>query len=308
MKKIIDDAISSVNQIILGKDHQVKLTFACLIAKGHLLVEDLPGMGKTTLAQALAKVIGLDFNRIQFTSDLLPSDIIGVTIFDKESGQFEFRKGPIFGQVILADEINRATPKAQGALLEAMEEQQVTVEGQTYELPKPFFVLATQNPNTQMGTFPLPEAQLDRFLMRVSLGYPDPVAEREIILGKDRRVLLEGMKPIISVPDLFKLQLVIQEIHVSDALLDYIQRMVHFTRTNSGFTYGLSPRATIALVKCSKAWAYIAGRDHVIPEDVQAVLPPVVEHRLRGSVDHSGHEGTGLANRILTEVDVIRSE
>ncbi|MEJ2681848.1 MAG: AAA family ATPase, partial [Gammaproteobacteria bacterium] len=274
--------------------------------KGHVLLEDLPGMGKTTLSQALAQVLGLDYHRIQFTSDLLPADILGVSVYDTKRGDFQFRKGPLFAQVILADEINRATPKAQGALLEAMEEYQVTVDGESFLLPKPFLVIATQNPHTQMGTFPLPEAQLDRFLMRLTLGYPDPTAEREIILGKDRRALLREIPPVLSVADIFKLQLAVREVHLSDPILDYVQRLVHFTRTDPSFVYGLSPRGTLGLVHCAQSWAYLHGRHHVVPEDVQAILPSVVEHRVAGCVDHSGHEGVSLSQKLLSEVDVVK--
>ena len=305
MHGLIKKAINSVNRVMLGKDEQVRLTLACLMANGHLLLEDLPGMGKTTLSHTLAEVLGLKYNRIQFTSDLLPADILGVSVFDQNKSSFEFRKGPVFAQVILADEINRATPKAQGALLEAMEERQVTVDGVTRELPKPFFVIATQNPSTQMGTFPLPQSQLDRFLMKVSLGYPDSSAERELILGIDRRSLVADIEPVMALGDLFKLQLLVKEVHLSDSLVDYIQRLVHYTRTSPGFAYGLSPRGTLALVRSSQAWAYVDGRQHVVPEDVQKVVPAVVEHRLRGSADHTGHEGMSLVQRLLTEVDVI---
>lgn len=305
MHGLIKKALASINSIVLGKDEQARLTLACLMAKGHLLLEDLPGMGKTTLSHTLAEVLGLQYNRIQFTSDLLPADILGVSVFDQSNLTFEFRPGPVFAQVILADEINRATPKAQGALLEAMEERQVTVDGITRELPKPFFVIATQNPSTQMGTFPLPESQLDRFLMKVSLGYPDSTAERELILGVDRRSLLADLEPVMGLGDLFRLQLLVKEVHLSDSLVDYIQRIVHFTRTSPGFAYGLSPRGTLALVRSSQAWAYVDGRQHVVPEDVQQVLPSVAEHRLRGSADHTGHEGSSLVQRLLTEVDVV---
>ncbi|MBL4868608.1 MAG: MoxR family ATPase [Pseudomonadales bacterium] len=305
MHGLIKKALNGINSIVLGKDEQARLTLACLLAKGHLLLEDLPGMGKTTLSHTLAEVLGLQYNRIQFTSDLLPADILGVSIFDQNKSTFEFRAGPVFAQVILADEINRATPKAQSALLEAMEERQVTVDGVTRELPKPFFVIATQNPSTQMGTFPLPESQLDRFLMKVSLGYPDSAAERELILGVDRRSLLADLKPAMELDDLFRLQLLVKEVHLSDSIVDYIQRLVHFTRTSPGFAYGLSPRGTLALVRSSQAWAYVDGREHVVPEDVQQVLPSVAEHRLRGSADHTGHEGSSLVQRLLSEVDVV---
>ena len=306
MDSIIQQALAALGEVILGKERPLKLLLACFLSRGHVLLEDLPGMGKTTLSQAVAKVLGLAFHRIQFTSDLLPADILGVSVYDTKSGEFQFRKGPIFAQVILADEINRATPKAQGALLEAMEEYQVTIDGESFLLPKPFLVIATQNPHTQMGTFPLPEAQLDRFLMRLTLGYPDPSAEREIILGKDRRALLQEMQPVLSQSDIFKLQLAVRDVYLSDSLLDYVQRLVHFSRTDPSFVYGLSPRGTLGLVHCAQAWAYIHGRKHVTPEDVQDILPAVVEHRVTGSVDHSGHEGLSLSLKLLAEVDVVK--
>lgn len=306
MDSLLQKMLDTVNEVLLGKERQVKLVIACLLAKGHLLLEDLPGMGKTTLSQTIAKVLGFKYNRIQFTSDLLPGDILGVTVYDQHNASFQFRPGPIFAQLVLADEINRATPKAQGALLEAMEERQVTIDGETHLLPKPFFVVATQNPSTQMGTFPLPEAQLDRFLMKVSLGYPDPSFEREIILGVDRRSLLGTLEPVLEVSQIFKLQLAVNQIHISESVVDYVQRIVHMTRTSPHFAFGLSPRGTLAIVHSAKAWAYLEGRGHVVPEDVQAVLPSVVEHRLRGSMNHSGHDGVSLVHRLLHEVDVVK--
>ena len=305
LEKALEKAFAALNEVILGKEPQLKLIMAGLLAKGHLLIEDFPGMGKTTLAQAVAKVLGLGFQRIQFTSDLLPADIIGVSIFDKNSGQFQFRPGPVFAQVVLADEINRATPKAQGALLEAMEEQQVTVDGETHLLPKPFFVIATQNPHSQMGTFALPEAQLDRFLMRLSLGYPDPAAERKIIMGHDRRALIDGLQPVLSLETIFKLQLMVRQVGVSDALLDYVQRLVNMTRFDPLFSHGLSPRGALGLVRASQAWAYVHHRQHVLPEDVQAVLPAVVDHRVRGQLDHHGMLPAKMSERLLAAVDVV---
>ena len=302
---MISAVLTAANKVILGKDHQLRLALSCLLAKGNLLIEDLPGMGKTTLSQVLARVLGLGFNRVQFTSDLLPADIIGVSIFQKESGRFEFNPGPIFAQLILADEINRATPKTQSALLEAMEEQQVTVDGETRLLPKPFFVIATQNPVTQMGTFPLPESQLDRFLMRIHIGYPDPSAERELLLGRDRRHLLEELNPVITPDQLFELQEKATQVHLSSSVVDYIQRLVQHTRDSGDFVTGLSPRGALALLRASQAWALIEGRDHVIPEDVQAVVPSVVEHRVRGAADHIGHGGIGLTEHMLLSVEVV---
>ncbi len=305
MQDVIRNTIEQIGTILLGKEHQIKLALTCLISGGHLLIEDLPGMGKTTLSQTLARELELSFNRIQFTSDLLPADILGVSIYEKERGSFTFHPGPIFNQLILADEINRATPKSQSALLEAMEERQVTIEGKTRILPSPFFVIATQNPNTQAGTFPLPESQLDRFLMRIELGYPDPVAERILMKGEDRRAVLSRLKPAMNSRQLVEVQTLSSEVKVSEALIDYIQRLVQYTRQSPDFAYGLSPRGTLALLNCAKSWALIEDRSHVVPEDVQAVLPAIVEHRLREAADFTGHGGSALAQRLLTKVDVI---
>ncbi len=305
MREAIERTVAAVGGILLGKEHEIKLALTCLLARGHLLIEDLPGMGKTTLSYALARSLGLSFNRIQFTSDLLPADILGVSVYDKDAGNFVFHPGPIFSQLVLADEINRTTPKSQSALLEAMEERQVTVEGETRSLPAPFFVIATQNPNTQAGTFPLPESQLDRFLMRIELGYPDPVAERILLKGENRREVLARLKPTMSLAELTSAQEACDHVRVSEALLDYVQRLVQYTRQAPEFAYGLSPRGALALLACARAWAYVDGRDHVVPEDVQAVLPGIVEHRLREAADFSGHGGAALAQRLLTSVDVI---
>ncbi|HIG40505.1 MAG: MoxR family ATPase [bacterium] len=305
MQDVIRNTITQIGTILLGKEHQIKLSLTCLISGGHLLIEDLPGMGKTTLAQALARTLGLSFNRVQFTSDLLPADILGISIFDKESGKFIFHHGPIFSQLILADEINRATPKSQSALLEAMEERQVTIEGETRILPAPFFVIATQNPNTQAGTFPLPESQLDRFLMRIELGYPDPAAERTLMRGEDRRHVLARLQPAMSKSQLIEIQTLSGQVKASEALIDYIQRLVQYTRQSPEFAYGLSPRGALALLHCAKSWALLDDRKHVVPEDVQAVLPGVVEHRLRETADFTGHGGSALAQRLLTKVDII---
>ena len=277
--------IQTAGRIILGKETQVRQSLACLLARGHLLIEDLPGVGKTTLAHVLAQAPGLQFHRIQFTSDMLPADILGVSIYDRESGGFKFHPGPIFAQVILADEVNRATPKTQSALLEAMEEHQVTAEGETRKLPEPFFVIATQNPAEQVGTFPLPESQLDRFTMRIELGYPDREAERALLSGADRRDLLANLEPCLSPGELMELQDNAREVHVAPALLDYVQALVDHTRRSADFAAGLSPRAALALVHTAKAWALIEGRDKVIPEDVQAVLPGIAGHRLRPAHD-----------------------
>ncbi|MEC9409814.1 MAG: AAA family ATPase [Pseudomonadota bacterium] len=287
----IERALSSLSNVILGKNQQLKLSMCCLLADGHLLIEDLPGMGKTTLSHALAQVFGLKYSRIQFTSDLLPADIIGDSIFEKNpdsgEGAFRFHQGPVFAQVVLADEINRATAKSQSALLEAMEERQVTVEGQTRLLPDPFFVIATQNPTSQAGTFPLPESQLDRFLMCISLGYPDQRAERELLEGVSRRHLVDDLQTVINSETLVALRRAVDEVKASPAVLDYLQRMLAFSRNDSRFTHGLSPRAGIALLRAAKAWAVIDGRSFLIPEDLQAVLASVVDHRLKpGAARH----------------------
>jgi len=273
--------LAAANEIVLGKERQMRLALACLLARGHLLIEDQPGVGKTTLALTLARLLGLDFQRIQFTSDMLPADILGVSVFDRESGEFVFHPGPIFAQLVLADEINRATPKAQSALLEAMEERQVTVEGATRPLPQPFFVIATQNPAHQIGTFPLPESQLDRFLMRISLGYPDRAAERALLEGRDRRALLSELTPLLTPQALLVEQQRAASVRVAPALLDYLQALIAHTRHAPGS--GLSPRAALGLIAAARAWALLDGRDYALPEDVQAVLPAVVAHRLTRS-------------------------
>ena len=268
-------------EIILGKDQQIRMAMCCILARGHLLIEDVPGVGKTTLSHVIASLLGLHYQRIQFTSDLLPADIVGVSIFDRESSTFRFHPGPVFSQVILADEINRASPKAQSALLEAMEEHQVTADGQTMKLPEPFFVIATQNPSHQVGTFPLPESQLDRFLMRIRLGYPDQAAERALLKGEDRRELIAKISPAMTVQDLLALQKDVTNIFVSEALIDYVQALVTHTRDSARFEMGLSPRAGLAVLRAAQAWAMMAGRRQVLPEDVQTTLPAVVDHRLR---------------------------
>ncbi|WP_277053114.1 AAA family ATPase, partial [Zestomonas thermotolerans] len=302
MSNPLDACLHAVNQVLLGKEAQVRLAMTCLLARGHLLIEDLPGMGKTTLGHALARVLGLSFQRIQFTSDLLPGDILGTSVFDKESGQFVFHPGPIFAELVLADEINRATPKSQSALLEAMEEGQVTIEGATRPLPKPFFVIATQNPASQGGTFALPESQLDRFLMRLSLGYPAKAAEKALLLGEARRELLPRLEPILDHERLAALQAQVPQVRASDALVEYVLRLVEATRSQPQFAWGLSPRASLALLAAARAWAFLAGRDYVIPEDVQAVLPAVVGHRLRERADPAGHGGGALVQWLLREV------
>jgi MoxR-like ATPase len=279
----LHDVVACAGRVVLGKERPVRLALACLVARGHLLIEDLPGVGKTLLAQVLARTLGLQFHRVQFTSDLLPADILGVSVYDRDAAAFRFHPGPIFAHVVLADEINRATPKTQSALLEAMEEGQVTVDGETRALPEPFFVVATQNPSHQVGTFPLPESQLDRFLMRLRLGYPDPEAERALLQGKDRRELLREMAPCVRPGELAQAQEAVPRVHASEALLDYLQALLGFTRSSGEFGAGLSPRAGLALLRSAQAWALLEGREYVLPEDVQAVLPAVASHRLAGA-------------------------
>ena len=276
----LNDAVGMVNKILMGKEQQVKLAFSCLLARGHLLIEDLPGVGKTTLAHALAAVIGVRYQRIQFTSDLLPADILGVSIYRRDQEIFEFHPGPIFAQLVLADEINRATPKSQSALLEAMAEGQVTIEGETHVLPKPFFVIATQNPLDLGGTFPLPDSQLDRFLLSISLGFPEPEVERELLTARDRILVLSDTQAIISPDDVLQLSQDCQKVHVSPALLDYVQALLAGTRNSRWFETGLSPRAGIGMLHCAKAYAFLEGRDYAIPEDVKAIFPNLARHRM----------------------------
>ncbi|MFT6430511.1 MAG: MoxR-like ATPase [Halopseudomonas sp.] len=305
MKDVLNRALAAVDQVVMGKEHAVKLAIACILAKGHLLIEDLPGMGKTTLSQALARVMGMSYQRIQFTSDLLPGDILGTSVFDRNTAQFVFHPGPIFAELVLADEINRATPKSQSALLEAMEEHQVTVDGATRKLPDPFFVIATQNPVSQMGTYALPESQLDRFLMRLSLGYPTPSAEKTLLLGEDRNARLDRVEAVLDRATLKTLQDSLPAITASPAIIDYILRLVNRTRESQACAWGLSPRASLGLLAASRAWAMLEHRSYVIPEDVQAILPAVVGHRLRASEDPTGHGGGGLAQWLLNEVEVV---
>lgn len=295
-RRILEDA----GQLIVGKSHSLRLALTCLLAGGHLLIEDVPGVGKTTLAHVLARLLGLDFQRIQFTADMLPADILGVSIYDREEGRFHFHPGPVFAQVVLADEINRATPKTQSALLEAMEEQQVTADGETRALPRPFFVIATQNPQTQLGTFGLPESQLDRFLMRISLGYPDPQAERELLAGGDRRAMLEGVTPLVDPSTVLRWQTDVTQVHVAPALLDYVQRLLDASRASPRWPLGLSPRAGLAIVRAARAWALLDGRGQVVPEDVQAVFPSVAGHRLKVIED----PGDQPLQQLLQGVDV----
>lgn len=294
-------AMAQVNQVVLGKPRQVKLAFTCLIAGGHLLLEDVPGVGKTTLAHALAASFALDFQRVQFTSDLLPSDIIGVSVYERESGLFRFHPGPIFTGLLLADEINRATPKTQSALLEAMGEGQVSVDGQTHILPPPFFVVATQNPLDLHGTFPLPESQLDRFMLRLSLGYPDATAERALLTGSDRRDLLAGMTAHLDAAALAELHAQAKAVIASDALLDYLQALLLASRRHADIRVGLSPRAGLALLSAARAWAWLSGRGHVLPEDLQALFVPLAAHRM---VSARGVSADALARNLLAEVAV----
>src|SRR5687767_4076944 len=298
----VERLVETAGRVILGKETQVRLALACLIARGHLLIEDLPGVGKTTLAHVLARTLGLHFQRIQFTSDMLPADIIGVSVYERDGGTFKFHPGPIFAQVILADEVNRATPKTQSALLEAMEEHQVTAEGETRKLPEPFYVIATQNPSEQVGTFPLPESQLDRFMMRIELGYPDREAERQLLSGTDRRDLLAALEACMTPAELVELQAGVEKIHVAPALLDYVQAIVEHTRRSPDYVAGLSPRAALALVHSAKAWALLEGRDKVIPEDVQAIVPGVAVHRLRPA--HDGARRVDVGAQLLAAVPI----
>jgi MoxR-like ATPase len=272
--------LDQLNTVIVGKPSQIQDCVACLLAGGHLLIDDVPGVGKTTLAHALARSFGLQFSRVQFTSDLMPSDLSGVSVYERGKEAFVFHPGPIFAQVLLADEINRASPKTQSALLEAMEEKQVSVEGETRPLPDPFFVIATQNPLDQVGTYPLPESQLDRFLMRISLGYPDRAAERELLSGKDRRGMVDALQTVMQPGELKQLQTMVQAVHAAGPLLDYVQDLIAATRSGQWFVQGLSPRAGIAVLRAAQAQALLSGRDYVAPDDVQALLPQVIAHRL----------------------------
>jgi MoxR-like ATPase len=300
---LISSMIHQLNSILLGKEDRVKLSLACMLAKGNLLIEDLPGMGKTTLAHGLAAVLGLQFRRVQFTSDLLPGDILGASIFNPKTNEFEFRTGPIFTQILLADEINRSSPKTQSALLEAMSENQVTVDGVTHPLDEHFFVIATQNSQHQTGTFPLPESQLDRFMMRISLGYPDSKSERELLRGVDPQQRLESLESELSLQALKQLQDVVGNITVSDQLLDYFQRLITFTRESGDFSHGLSTRAALAWLHCAKAWALIHERQYVMPEDIQQLMLPVVGHRLLPSELES--IARNVVDKIIQSVPVV---
>ncbi|HEU4617704.1 MAG TPA: MoxR family ATPase [Gammaproteobacteria bacterium] len=301
---LIDRLVEALDRIVLGKTFQLKLAVACLLARGHLLIDDVPGVGKTTLAHALARALGLTYQRIQFTSDLLPADVIGVSVFNRDRQRFEFHKGPLFAQLVLADEINRATPKAQSALLEAMEERQVTADGQTYALPAPFFVVATRNPANQIGTFPLPESQLDRFLMQISLGYPDAKHERRLLVEGERRTLVEEQEPVLSLDALTRLQQEVPRVHLAEPLLDYAQALIAHTRTRGDLAAGLSPRAGLALVRAAQAWALMAGHAGVHPDDVQAVFPCVAAHRLELAPGNERSSLGDLGASILEAVPV----
>lgn len=298
-------ALEALETIILGKPEQIRLCLACLLARGHLLIEDVPGVGKTTLAHALAHVLGLAWQRVQFTSDLLPADIIGVSVFDRSDNQFHFRKGPVFTQLLLADEVNRASPRTQSALLEAMEEKQISADVTTYRLPEPFFVVATQNPHEQLGTFDLPESQLDRFLMRVTLGYPDSSHERELLRGGERRELLAGIAPALNADGVIAIQNEVRAIHVSDALLDYAQALIARTRERGDLKLGLSPRAGQGLIRAAQAWARLNDRSAVMPEDVQAVFPAVVGHRLELRDSSGSGAGDVVAGELIRSVSIV---
>jgi MoxR-like ATPase len=300
MTNQFEKIVQNISRIVLGKEKQIRLALTCLFAKGHLLIEDIPGIGKTTLAKVLSKCLGLNFRRIQCTSDMLPGDILGISVFERKSSTFVFHPGPIFTQVLLADEINRATPKTQSALLEAMEERQVTVEGETRPLDTPFYVIATQNPLEQSGTFPLPESQLDRFLMRIELGYPGREAERELLKQGEVRKAMTSTESCLKAGDVLTIQEKIGEVHLSDALLEYVQDILGFTRTSSHFYVGLSPRAGLALVRATQSWAFLHGKDHAVPEDVQTVLPWVVGHRLRSGDDLAEIPREKLTSLLMT--------
>lgn len=309
MQHALESLAKQLSEVILGKDTAIRLSITCILAGGHLLIEDLPGVGKTTLAHALAISMGLRFSRVQFTSDLLPADVTGVSVFERsheagQAGRFVFHPGPVFSNVLLADEVNRATPKTQSALLEAMEERQVSVDGTTRALPEPFVVIATQNPFHQVGTFPLPESQLDRFLMCIELGYPDARAERALLEGEDRRVLIKRLPEILEPVSLMTLQREVFKVFVSPALLDYVQSLVTASRSSPVFTEGLSPRGAMALLQAARAWALLARRNHVVPEDVQAVWVPVAHHRLRAVQTSQRGGQRELAAKLLESVAV----
>lgn len=302
LRASLRDAEAQVNTLVLGKPHEVRLAFVALLSDGHLLIEDLPGLGKTTLAHALAATLGLGFQRVQFTSDLLPADILGVSVFDAQARRFEFHPGPIFAHVLLADEINRAPPRTQSALLEAMAEHQVTVDGTTHALPNPFFVIATQNPVDLAGTYPLPDSQLDRFLLRLTLGYPGEDAERELLAGTDRRAMIAQASPLLGTGDVLALREAVLNVHVSEALIGYVQALLARSRRHANVRVGLSPRAGLALLRAARAYALLLGREHVLPEDVQALFAAVAAHRL--TADANAGDGAAIAKSILHAVPV----
>ena len=303
MRKDIEAVVDQISRIILGKKKEIKLVIACLLARGHLLIEDIPGVGKTTLAQALARTLGLQYNRIQFTSDLLPADVVGVSVFDRGTQQFKFHPGPLFGQMVLVDELNRATPRTQSALLEAMEERQVSIDGITHPLPEPFFVIATQNQRYHVGTFPLPESQLDRFFMRIQLGYPDHQAERQLLTGENRQILLRKLNPVIPVTGLLDIQKKVAGIHAASAILDYVQEIIAASRRSQHYL-GLSPRAGISLLHAAQAWALGEGRDMVLPEDVQKVAASVLEHRLNPEGSKVRGSGSTATEELIRSIPV----
>ncbi len=303
MQEILKHIINSVGEVLLGKEDKIRLALACMLANGHLLLEDLPGMGKTTFAHALAAVLGFSYRRVQFTSDMLPADILGTNIFDPDKRQFVLHRGPIFTQLLLADEINRSSPKTQSALLEAMEEHQVSIDGDSIALPEPFFVIATQNPMHQAGTYPLPESQLDRFLMQLTLGYPDRATERQLFEGRNPREQLRQLSPVIEMADWFALQAQLRNIQASASLLDYVQRLVDYTRYSGEFQWGLSPRAALGLMQAARGWALLQQRSHLLPEDIQAVFPAVATHRLRYQMRNDRQADP--ARLILDNVDVM---
>lgn len=301
--QVCDRIVNQVGKVILGKREQIQISLCCLLAEGHLLIEDIPGIGKTTLAKVLAESLGMEFRRIQCTSDMLPGDILGVSVFEQKTGTFTFHAGPIFTQILLSDEINRATPKTQSALLEAMEERQVTIEGKTRPLPRPFFVIATQNPLEQAGTFPLPESQLDRFLVRIELGYPDRASEQDLLRGRGTQQLIENIVSLVSPEEVLSFQAHVRETHASDAIIDYIQDLIDYTRSSPVFHIGLSPRAGLNLLRAARSWAFINGRGYVLPEDVQKLLPYVVGHRLR-QLDGQGEVPKDALMEMLLTVPV----
>ncbi len=302
--RLLNTAIEQISQVILGKTGQIQLAVTCLLARGHLLIEDQPGVGKTTLAHAIAQVMGLAFQRIQFTSDLLPADVLGVSIFNREQNTFSFHPGPVFSHFVLADEINRATPKTQSALLEAMEEHQVSIEGETRPLPEPFFVIATQNPSHQVGTYALPESQLDRFLMRLQLGFPDKTAERELLMGADRRKMVAQIRAVLNPAALTTLQQQAGEMHVAPAIFDYLQAILEFSRQSHLFEYGLSPRGGLALLNSAKALALVEGHHYVLPEHIKKVLPAVVNHRLHLLADQAEARYDDAASCIIESISL----